>query len=1049
MSDLFAGLNVALSGGSPALPEAPKVPTKQQDPTNGAAAQGTGTSSSAVGNGNGAMAPPKITDPVSAPVAVPAPAPVERVTSAPVTDKLLGLFGMGPTSAPARSEPAVPLTPHTPVAAAASKMPIQVQVPVQVTPPASPSRSTFAAGVKPPAAASVSPQTSFPPAKPSASPPKKRTTTSSRPDNHKQGNGAIAKTSPSAKSAKDSVDEEDIMAAFSTTPPPSIPTKSIKELVDEEDIMAAFSMEPEPPQIPKLLAATKKTETNPATPSSSTLALPTPQQQSVEPPPTLHGAGVVHFDTPIPNSDVALRIFRKFAKKTRPQVPGSHGGSQKLSIIRFLFGNSIEWERKFLPYKELIELILTTDEDGSRSAAEEEEEKEDVDRIVESMMGQSGDTMQKARVAVAGFCHLLSVWGHASAHMAEVDKGSRSHKIFAEMLAAALDTATALVTHGCLDGVMIGIGPNHDEYHKAVDILAESVFCSDLSLDANELAAMKFLLSTGCRVTPNGHAMLRGTHLLQAIRVLYHVYLTTSKDANKTSARASLQQLVTSVFIRMIAASNDSHDDGGIPHGYSMPEDSEIGDNGGKDPAFPSDNHRDAFLVLRSLCKLSMRNPPTDPKMHSHVGLGASGSNPMWDGSHSVKTERVGGDQDGEKSESAREQQAHLVYTQAIHPALASKVLALDLLLYVLENTELKGSFLHQCGPQFHYAIRNYLCVSILKNCTSDDTRVVNLSLRVFVPIIRNFRSILKTEIEAFVTNVFFVILDSKNSPIEHKSLVVTLFEEICSDPTTLADIFLNYDCDLSAVDLFHRIVNSLSKVSRSSEIDDSRASSSTMSLVAGSGGARMERMRTEHRELRLEAMRALRQVLASLHASIVEPMPGSNGAGRDQSQGNLKTAEPADSGPVSPMPEKKTLVQIYDSKKKRREEESEAVLRFNQKPAAGISYAAKCGHFDGSDPADVARYLLKNKETFNKTSIGEYLGREPEYQNGFSFKVLHEYVHVMDFEGLSFDDAIRFYLSGFRLPGEAQKVSFTSAVENAGGLQVTNTLLLLCGPTD
>ena len=68
----------------------------------------------------------------------------------------------------------------------------------------------------------------------------------------------------------------------------------------------------------------------------------------------------------------------------------------------------------------------------------------------------------------------------------------------------------------------------------------------------------------------------------------------------------------------------------------------------------------------------------------------------------------------------------------------------------------------------------------------------------------------LKAEIEALVTNMFFVILDSKNSTVEHKHRVVVFFEEICSDSATLAEIFLNYDCALSAVGLFQRIVNTL-----------------------------------------------------------------------------------------------------------------------------------------------------------------------------------------------------------------------------------------------
>ena len=68
----------------------------------------------------------------------------------------------------------------------------------------------------------------------------------------------------------------------------------------------------------------------------------------------------------------------------------------------------------------------------------------------------------------------------------------------------------------------------------------------------------------------------------------------------------------------------------------------------------------------------------------------------------------------------------------------------------------------------------------------------------------------MKAEIEALVTNMFFVVLDSKNSTVEHKHRVVVFFEERCSDSATLTEIFLKYDCDLSAVGLFQRSVNTL-----------------------------------------------------------------------------------------------------------------------------------------------------------------------------------------------------------------------------------------------
>lgn len=788
----------------------------------------------------------------STPTVAPPPSatPPEQLTSAPATDKLLGLLVASPASAPA---------------------------------PVSPSRTGNEA------ATTATTRNAGPPASPGSRSTAETTAADSAP--------AVA---PSPSSA----------------PPPARPRDS--EALATEEVLTAFSMEASP----KIK-------------------------------PSLRGVGKVV--TPIPNPDVATRLFQKFASKTQSSIPETHGGTQKLTFLGFLFGSSATTDRHFDAYKSLMERLDSPSD------------------------------------AVARFCHLVGVWGHASAHMAEVEsKTSSSYQTFCRLLASALDAATALVSHGCLDGVIIKVG---DDSKSAVHCLAESVFCSDLSQERIELAAMKFLLTTGCRPQ---QAMLRKSHLLQSIRVLYHVYLTTESNANKTTARASLQQLVTSVFVRMIESPVEDEDSA----------------------EFPSENHRDAFLVLRSLCKLSVRNPPTN--MHSHVGLQAGNSNTTWDAEKLVPDHTPGATSDaGHKTETPS-----LIYTQAIHPALESKILALDLLLYVLQNTDMKGdSFLHHVGSQFHYAIRNYLCVSLLKNCTSDNTGVVSLSLRVFVPLIRNFRPILKAEIEAFVTNVFFVILDSKNSPMDHKLLVVTLFEEICSDPQTLAEIFLNYDCDLSAVDLFHRLVQTLAKVARSMEIAERE---STISLVAGSGAARMEKLRGAHRELRLEAMRALRQVLASLHGSIVKPMEIVHDQQHQQQQPPLETnlGEPQQT-PESELVETKqqNLVEIYGSKKKRREEESEVILRFNQKPSAGLAYASQCGHVNGSDPDDVARYLLANKDKFDKTQIGDFLGRETDYQNGFAVKVLHGYVNSMDFEGLVFDDAIRYYLSGFRLPGEAQKI--------------------------
>ena len=736
---------------------------------------------------------------------------------------------------------------------------------------------------------------------------------------------------------------------------------------------------------------------------------------------------------------------------------------------------------------------------------------------------------EQCRAALSTFIDLFAVWGHASSswYMDSTSNGSSSNATkkssstytkqqhtYVTLQVSIMNTACQLITHGCLDDVYITMINNNishqtlasntgtattaathittedhtDTGHDTVvlspststtatvvpimaaQILASSIFNSDLTNVRVELVAMKFLLCTGCRRTKT--SLLRGSYLLQSIRTLYHIYLTTESATNKVTARAALQQLVTNVFTKVVQEQSPPPPPSHTPATDAM-NNSNSALVDGNTASFPSENHRDAFLVLRSICKLSMRSLPDDvpnhnmtlqtttsnnhqqQQQHSHYGIQTSASNDMWDGDNRLastgmnnhnSSERNGMSNESHNSamstsqQTTRKQRVSLVYTGAIHPALESKILALELLLYLLQNVDYTtNDFIHHCGTQFHLAIRNYLCVSLLKNCTCNNTHIVSLSLRIFVPVVQNFRTVLKNEIEAFVTNVFFVILQSKNSPAEHKSIVVNTFNEICSDPNTLAEIFLNYDCDLSAVDLFYRIVNTLSRLSREGLQQDSHHGSSGMTsgggmtsfLLGGPTEAQMEKQRNESRNLRLDAMRALRQILASLHASIVEPM--NNNATTNESGTNETTAEAVNdnnsvdtnfsNGSSEIKTHQQTLVDIYGSKKKRRAEEQEAILRFNQKPSAGIAYAAKCQHIDPDDPADVARYLLKNKDEFDKAMIGEYLGREKEYQNGFSIRVLHEYVRLMDFTDLVFDDAIRYFLSGFRLPGEAQKV--------------------------
>ena len=147
---------------------------------------------------------------------------------------------------------------------------------------------------------------------------------------------------------------------------------------------------------------------------------------------------------------------------------------------------------------------------------------------------------------------------------------------------------------------------------------------------------------------------------------------------------------------------------------------------------------------------------------------------------------------------------------------------------------------------------------------------------------------------------------------------------------------------------------------------------------------------------------------------------------------------------PVAPTtPHHLSPVEAFDRKKKLQEELAEGILKFNLKPTDGIKFLVARGHMENT-PKDVAKFIHEHNARLDKTMVGDYLGKEVQYQNGFCLKVLHEFVDVMDFgyvlyvrhgsmhgslwtflcySGMEIDVAIRHFLAGFRLPGESQKI--------------------------
>jgi len=93
------------------------------------------------------------------------------------------------------------------------------------------------------------------------------------------------------------------------------------------------------------------------------------------------------------------------------------------------------------------------------------------------------------------------------------------------------------------------------------------------------------------------------------------------------------------------------------------------------------------------------------------------------------------------------------------------------------------------------------------------------------------------------------------------------------------------------------------------------------------------------------------------------------------------------------------------------------AVRKFNVKPKEGVAYLQQRGFLRRDAPS--MAHFLRSTKGLSKRKLGDYLG-----ERGEPFEsVLADYVRLFDFSSLSFVEAIRAFLSPFRLPGEAQKI--------------------------
>ncbi|XP_071487051.1 brefeldin A-inhibited guanine nucleotide-exchange protein 1-like [Diadema antillarum] len=645
----------------------------------------------------------------------------------------------------------------------------------------------------------------------------------------------------------------------------------------------------------------------------------------------------------------------------------------------------------------------------------------------------------------------------------------------ARIVNTALDCLQKLIAYGHLTGE----GPdNTTPGKKLIDRIIETMCGCFIGTQTDEGVQLQIIKALLTAVTSPTCEVHEGS-LLQVVRTCYNIYLASKNLINQTTAKATLTQMLNVIFSRMEqqaiyeaklkaeelakteGQSEVKEDDvdsaarepekltNGTPEGLDLEVDAvDTTPDKRETPTItmPTENGEEVESIVRDIMDDILSSVERDAvKTPDSVTTNLSASlsvgsirTPSPASTPSVPS--IGDDELGDETEPFShilQKDAFLVFRSlcklSMKPLpdgqpdprsheLRSKILSLQLLLSVLQN----AGTVFRTNEMFITAIKQYLCVALSKNGVSSVPEVFECSLAIFLTLLSLFKTHLKMQIEVFFKEIFLNILETPTSSFEQKWMVVQALTRICADAQCVVDIYLNYDCDLSSANIFERLVNDLSKIAQGRH-----------AMELGATPQQEKRMRVKGLDCLVSILKCMVEWSKDLYVNPnlqtnlgqekavgFDQTDADSGKGTMTSSGSQNSLNSTHSGslPAVNLSSSQTLPadspEQFETLKQQKEIMEQGIEIFNKKkPIKGIQFLQDHGLL-GKKPEDIARFFHKD-ERLVKTVIGEFMGE----RDLLNKEVMYAYVDEFDFRRVDFVSALRMFLAGFRLPGEAQKI--------------------------
>ncbi|KAL5340376.1 hypothetical protein BJX70DRAFT_125081 [Aspergillus crustosus] len=631
---------------------------------------------------------------------------------------------------------------------------------------------------------------------------------------------------------------------------------------------------------------------------------------------------------------------------------------------------------------------------------------------------------------------------------------------------------------------------------RAIDAI-----CDCFENEATPIEIQQQIIKSLLAAVLNDKIVVHGAGLLKAVRQIYNMFIYSKSSQNQQIAQGSLTQMVSTVFdrlrVRLDLKELRLREGEKAPTGYSdvvtiepseitsTVEDDQVSDVASVAPDQPVSKEPTEKLTLESFESSKEVTTVNDnaPTMVTRANLdqkrAQSSAGPPGE---EKEVEDAVSDEDDVDEIYVKD--AFLVFRalcKLSHKVLSheqqqdlksqnmrSKLLSLHLVHYLILNhvvvftsplLTIRNNSSSSEAMTFLQAIRPHLCLSLSRNGSSSVSRIFGVCCEIFWLMLKHMRVMMKKELEVFMKEIYLAILEKRNAPAFQKQYFMEVLERLADEPRALVELYLNYDCDRTALEnIFQNIIEQLSRCAstptavsplqqqqyheqhvKASSVANEWHQPGTLPPNLTSASIVSHQLPTAQTIppeyiLKHQAVECLVEILQSLdnwasqrsveqtairtfsQKSVDNPRDSldSNALaylssprvdGTDGSTGQSTPVPDDDPNQLEKVRQKKIAL-------------ANAIQQFNFKPKRGVKLLVQEGFIRSDSAEDIASFLLRN-ERLDKAMIGEYLG-EGEAEN---IAIMHAFVDLMDFAKRRFVDALRSFLQHFRLPGEAQKI--------------------------